>query len=353
MFIYVDKKKEKKRKIRIISLILLGFFIICANVIYFKIDLNKTSEHLTDYQSIKHSNSWFLNSEIVYLFSAPKPNIKKVILTPSKINRETTTVMVSILLKLKKQKTYQILPDILDKKSLTQLINKVLPQVDVTEDNPDIIISSDFSKISDIIDQNQMIPLALSYKTAEKKLSLEQLSKYVTPFFPLKELPKNKMEEEKQALEIFVEDNISSLKNFSKIDFSKQNLFLRNARICLVNQNSDTFCSLSNHSSFLHNLKKALVQAPADIPLKKIIFLTSDDSLNPEEINELKADEGLRFQYQKRKSILLPEEMTSLTNSKQKLYKLKQKAGLNPQYENPYMKYYKFKTLEVNLDDNI
>ena len=215
------------------------------------------------------------------------------------------------------------------------------------------ISSSDFSKVSDIITQSQMVPLALNYKAAEKKLSFEQINNYINIFFPIKNPPENKPEEEKQALEFFVKDNFSSLKNLEKADFSKQNFLLKNVRICLINQNSDIFCSLSNHSSFLYNIKKALAQMPDNSLPKKIIFLTSDTPFNPKDFGKLKTDEGLHFQYQRRQSILLPKEMASLTDSQQILYKLKQKSGINPQYENPDMKYYKFKTLEVNLDDNI
>ena len=357
MLIYVDKKKERKRKITIISLVLLGFFIIYANVMHFKTALNKTTEHLTNYKSIKHSNNWYQNAQIVYLFSAPKPNIKKIIIIPDKINRETTTIIASILSKSKKEQTYQILPDVSDKNLLIQLIEKVSPKLNSSDTNPDIIITSDFARMTDTIMQNQMIPLALNYKTAEKKLSLGEISKYVNTFFPLKSPSTNKIEKEKQVLETFVEDNILLLKNLKQADFSsnfsKQNLLLKNVRVCLINQDSVISCGLSNHASFLHNLQKILLQLPADTTPTKLILLTSDAPFNPKDGSRLEKDEGLHFRYQKRESTLLPTEIIPLTNSQQILYTLKQKAGINPQYKNPYMKYYKFKTVEVNLNDNI
>lgn len=357
MLIYVDKKEEKKQKIKIISLILISTFLVCANIMYFNSALQHTSEHLTDYKSITHQNNWYKQAQVVYLFNAPKPNLKKIIIIPNKLNRETITTIASILSKLKKQQTYQILSDISDKDLLTRLIEKVAPQLNVSDNFPDVIITSDFSNVTETIAQNKMVPLTLNYKTAEKKLSLGEISKYINTFFPLKTAPTNQLEKEKQALETFIENNLITLKK-SIIpdfypDFSKQNLFLQNCRVCLINQNSDIFCGLSNHASFLHNIKKNIAKAPADIPLKKIILLTSDNPFDPKNISELERDEGLHFQYQKREAILLPEEILPLTNSQQILYKLKQKAGINPQHNHPNMKYNKFKTLEVNLDDNI
>lgn len=357
MLIYVDKKKERKRKITIISVVLLGFFIIYANVMHFKTALNKASEQLTNYKSIKHSNSWYKDAQIVYLFGAPKPNIKKIIIIPNKINRETTTIIASILSKSKKQQTYQISPDISDKDLLLRLIEKAAPQLNASDTDPDIIITSDFAEVSDTITQNKMIPFTLNYKTAEKKLSLGEISKYVNTFFPLKPPSTNKIEKEKQALETFAEDNILWLKNLKQkdfsLDFSKQNLFLKNVRVCLINRDFSTFCGLSNHASFLHNLQKSLFQTPTDTTPTKIILLTSDEPFNPKDISRPEKDEGLHFHYQKREAILLPSEIMPLTNSQQILYTLKQKAGINPQHEHPYMKYYKFKTVEIDLNDNI
>lgn len=357
MLIYVDKKKEKKQKIKIISFVLISIFILWTNIIYFSSALNQAINHLTNYKSITHANHWYKNAQIVYLFNAPKPDIKKIIIIPKTLNRETITIIASILSKLKRQQTYQILTDISDKDLLTRLIEKVAPQLNVSDNFPDVIITSDFSNVTETIAQNKMVPLTLNYKTAEKKLSLGKISKYINTFFPLKATPANQLEEEKQALEIFMEDNFLTLKEITTqgytLHFSKQSLFLQNVRLCLINQNSDFFCGLSNHASLLHNLKKSLSKMPKDSPIKKIILLTSDTPFNPQNMIELQKDEGLHFQYQKREAILLPEEISSLTNSQQILYKLKSKAGINPQYEHHFMKYYKFKTLEVNLDDKI
>ena len=357
MLIYVDKKKERKRKITIISLILVSIFIVYANIIHFQTALNEASEYLINYKSVKHLNNWYQNAQIVYLFSTPKPNTKKIIIIPNQINRETTTIIASIFVKLKKQQTYQILPDVSNKTLLLQLIEKISPQMTSVSANPDIIITSDLSKAEESITQNKMTPQTINYKTAEKKLSLGEISKYVNTFFPPSPSPTSQIEKENQALESFIADNISDLKDIIKTDFtlsfSKQSLFLQNVRLCLINQNLDFFCGLSNHASFSHNLKKSLSKMPKDSLAKKIILLTSDIPFNPQNIMELTKNEGLHFQYQKREATLLPKEIEPLTNSQQILYKLKSKAGINPQYENPHMKYYKFKTLEVNLDDNI
>ena len=357
MLIYVDKKKEKAKKIKKIFFTLLCILVILINIAQFKSSLNHPSDSLNNYKSITHSNKWYSKVQNIYLFSAPQPSIKKIIIIPDNINREIITILASILSKLKTPKTYSLLSDVSNKNVITQLTKKILPDLEESNNSPDIIITSDFSRVSETIHQNKMIPSVLSYKTAEKKLSLGEISNYVNTFYPAPPTPIKRLEKEQQSLENFAKDYRLPLKKLAENDsipnFSAQNFFLKNARICLITKSSNIYCGLSNHTSFLHNFQKASQHISDKRSLKKVVLLTSELPIPPQDLWKIKKDEGIRFSYQKRGAILLPIERQNLTNSKEILYKLKQKAGINPQHENSQMKYYKFKTLEVTLNDNI
>jgi hypothetical protein len=190
----------------------------------------------------------------------------------------------------------------------------------------------------------------------QKLADIKNLTNLLDSLFPPLPAPKDKSEQEKSALQNFVSENLTAIKNIIFADklppFSLQKTFLKENRFCLQNNNK-TKCKLHTHRSFEKNLQKLTHKFSLQNKPQKLILLTNDTPVSTETLTTLAKDEGLHFTYYTREAFLFPEDINSLAESKNALYILKQKAGLNPTYENPAMKLYKFKTLEVNLDDNI
>ena len=129
-------------------------------------------------------------------------------------------------------------------------------------------------------------------------------------------------------------------------------ILLQNAPLCIKTAESQA-CALNTEFSLLQNIKDVLHKLPANSVPQSLILLTSAEPVSTS--IPLKKDEGLLFKFEQRQELLLPHELFNSANSSgignyQKLFAaLKQKAGVNPDYSNNKMEFYKFKTMEIKL----
>jgi len=355
MLLYIDKKKEKNRRIKIIALIFCCIFIIIANVIHFKTALYHTKEKLTAYQPFPQTTKWFKQTSPVYLFSSRQKQAPKVIIIPTNINKDNAKIIALVFSKLpKKQYFLNITPEINETQALKKIIYSVQPQTNINKDPADIILTTDFKQVQNLINTKKLYPTVFTYNQTQKDVLPSLLTKTLEEIFPEPPSPSSKLQIEKAGLKSFTENNRQVLKkmilNKEPLSLAEQKLFLPNNRFCLVTS-TQTLCNTSKNLGLNKTLPKTLAQISQKQQLKKIIFWTSDKQINEQEVVSLKKDEGIIFRYKKRKTFLLPKDILSLANKKESLYILKEMAGLNPQYIAPEMKFYKFKTLEVDLND--
>ena len=357
MLIFVDKKKEKRRRIKILCFICVVFFIIVANIFHFKKALNYNNEKLTTYQTIAQKNDWYDKSKTVYLLFSQQENAQKVIIIPQKINRENIATLALAFSKIKDiPAEITLTPEISDLQIINELAEIFFPLATEKTPKQKILISSDLEMVKDTIMAEHLYPLTLNYKHTKKLNNHSQFMQFLDKKFPTLPEPKNKQEQEKRALQEFAMENLSILQRITlkqkTPDFSYRNLLLKSVRFCLQNSQSTT-CSTDSNSSFIKNLNTLLQSQKKTAKPQKLILLTSDELIENIDSLTLEADEGLHFQFQKREAFLLPEEIQNLKKSDKAIYTLKQKAGLNPKYTTSQMKFYKFKTTEVILDEKI
>lgn len=355
MLIYVDKKKEKQKKIRIITFILCCTFIILLNIKHFYTSQDLSTQNLATYQTIKHTNPWYQQSAPVHLFSSKENSFQTVILIPDKLTRENAITLAAALSKLPNQLySLNMTSDVPDKKTIQTIAQRMLNISDSNTATANILLTTDINNVLPIIYQEHLHPSTFTYKASQEALKNSLINVILNNIYPTSATAKNNIEKEQQNLEVFAKDNFKYIKKFifkqKEPPFSKQNLFLKNIRLCLKSKN-EISCSTATENSFLKNLslaKKNLKGTP-----DKLILWTSNFPLDDLSSTELTANEGIYFKNGNRQSFLLPQDIKTLTNAKEILYILKRKVGLNPEYTNSDMKLYKFKTAEVNLDDNL
>lgn len=133
------------------------------------------------------------------------------------------------------------------------------------------------------------------------------------------------------------------------VEYKDKEIFLQNLTIC-TKTNKNKFCQLNNTYSFIKNIKELHKKIPPNNSIKQIYLLTPLEEIK--NINEISNQNGVLFKFEERSSILLPDEI-ALINNKEIYSKLKTLSGINPDYNNAKMKLYKFKIVEINIDDNI
>ena len=116
---------------------------------------------------------------------------------------------------------------------------------------------------------------------------------------------------------------------------------------------NDTLCKTQDNISLQKNIIDIKNEIPKNQTVKKLIFLTSDEEIFILKKQKLEQNEGLHFCYQNKEAFIFPKEIPSLEDLKKDLIKLKEKAGINPEYTTTDMKLYKFKIVEVNIDEKI
>lgn len=356
MLIYVDKKKERQKKIKILCCIIVAVFIILANIVHFKTALHHSSQKLTDYHSIKFTNNWFEDTQPVYFFYSRRQNGKTIIVIPEKFNRENATTLAFALAKIpEKEISLYFTPEIKESNKIIQLANVFHSDIEPTK-NANIIITTDLKNAIKSIPEEKLYPTLLHYKYTAKTPVNPALDNLLNDFFPPQPEPETTLKKEKMALKKFAEENTAVLKNLilkdKEPEFHLKNALLKNSNLCLVHK-ADIVCDLTSKNSLQKKLSKLQKKLPKNATPEKLLLLTSNSKVADTLSLTLDADDGLLFRYGKLKSFLLPNEWHTLTNLKEIPAKLKVKAGLNPNYTAPGMEFYRFKITEVVLDEEI
>ncbi len=351
MLLYVDKKKIKRRKIKIISSVTASVLILIANIICFNNSLHHTKQHLSTYTPLQKTHLWYENADIVQLFSKKEQSLPYAILIPKKITSENLITIASAFSKLENTPTnFFFTKEVSELPYLLQLA-QLYTTTSLTAPHS-VVISTEPKELLPVITHNQLIPTALNYQQALKKPISPKLQQLINKRFPPIQLPENKQETEQLALANFIKDYETQLKTLiftpkKSTDFASKSLLLQNTGICLTTQNSH-LCQTDSQTSLQQNLQTALAQFPDKTVLKKLILLTSQEEIA---LNApLATDDGIAFQYEERYALLLPEEKNNSTNY---YTLLKQQTGINPDYHTEDMKFYKFKTMEITLNDKI
>lgn len=213
MLLYVDKKKQKRRKIKITSIICASILFIVANIIHFNKALHQTSHHLTEYQSIKKTHPWYSVSDVVYFFSSKKHQSSHVIIIPQTINKENTLAICLALSKIKTSKMHlSFTKDVPEKEYLQQLSTLFLNKKD-EETASSVIITTDFNQVASIINKEKLSPSVINYQQATKLKKSEKLQNIINTRFSPRRTPQNQQEKELLAITNFAHAYKKELQN--------------------------------------------------------------------------------------------------------------------------------------------
>lgn len=355
MLIFVDKKKEHRRKVKIFCAVCFAVIFALANFYHFKSALHHSQEELTNYHSRKIINDWYNKADIVYLFTSKQNPDTKIILIPHTFNRENLITTAFAFSKLPVQSTYLKFGTTENTEPLKKLASLFLNLTEKKEAEQTVIISASFADVEQTIRQKNLYPQALSFKHTKKLDKSDELTVLLDSIFPPAPAPQNHLEEQKFALQKFAEENKQTIEDiiFHKKTppFALQNIFLKTNRLCLQNKDKRN-CRLHTNTDFTKSLQKLAKNTPKSNYLK-LILLTDDTLISQEDVPALTSDEGLHFIFNKHEAFLFPEEIKSLAEKENVPYILKERAGINPTYHNSKMKLYKFKIMEIDLDDNL
>lgn len=352
MLLYVDKKRQKRHRIKLITITLSIIFFLCTNIVVFNIQLQKTDQHLTNFPPKKQTNSWYAKSDVITIFTPKESTYPHAIIIPQKTNRENLLILALAFSKMNNtpfniECTSEIKDSIILQK-LAALYNKSTSPLPTHK----IIISSQIAPLSDLIKTKNLHPTTLHFQNTKKLQKTTDLQILFDTLFPLPTEPQTQLEKEQHSLKKFALKYQNELQSFfaakpQKITFTNQNLFLQNVGICLTIP-SDHICEINTTNSLQANIRSALKKVSPDTKPEKLILLTSLEEIK---INTpLATDDGVVLNYGKRQSLILPHEKNKQAN----IYRvLKQRAGINPDYYSNEMKFYKFKTTEININDNI
>ena len=241
MLLYVNKKQERKKRIKQLSLIAFIIFFITANIINFYYKLHTTTDTLSSYQAITHINTWYKNYEPIEVYKT-KNNHIRAILIPTSSTREISETLSSLLEKISKQPSSKL--HFLDNHSSYELITELAQIHNIKTTNQitknTIIISSDFNLLKPHIYNNKLFPKTITYLSSTNKNSLALLDKY----FPLPILPKTNLAKQKHSLTLFAKahkkelQTISTTNNYNSQKFHKQSALLKNIPLCLQTTNN-------------------------------------------------------------------------------------------------------------------
>jgi len=353
MLLYVDKKKQRRQRLKIIISALSCFLILFANIFHFTDTLHQTEQHLTDFHPLEHSHPWYNQSDVVIIFTSKGKNTPLAILIPQRLNRENISTIALAFSKLANT-SFKITftPEITEKKSLQKLASIFTQTIPSDSAENNVIVSTQISELLSLINSNNLYPTVLHYQDTQKLQKTAELQTLINTLYPLPLPPQSRLEKEKQALEHFAAKYHKKLTNFflphpESIIFTDKNLFLQNTGICLTTPHKN-ICQTDEKTSLQLNIQTALKKLPNDTKPQKLILLTSMQEIELQ--TPLAEDEGVAFRYGERQTLLLPHEK----NEKIDTYTLlKQNAGINPDYQTSDMKFYKFKTMEIDINDNI
>lgn len=344
MLLYVNKKKERLRKIKILLTLIGILFLIIANIHHLRQTIHHTSLSLTTYTSIKKLNNWYGNTSPIEIYKTSKKQIK-IIIIPSTITKENAPTIAKTILKSQTQtKSPLYITDELNNHIISSLISSLNLETISNLSSNCVIITSNFEKIKPIITNQKLTPFSISKQNFESPT----FNTFLETFFPSTKAPSTKLDKEQASLYSFANDHkdiISQILNSSppsilEQPFSLQNTLLKNIQLC-IQTSYQTFCSLDDKSSFIQNISQTLKQIPANEKPQKLILLTSFEKTSPQ---KLSPSSGLLFRFQARQALLLPHEINS-----EPFETIKQKSGLNPKHTNNLMQFYQFKTVEIDI----
>lgn len=354
MLLYVDKKKLKRRKIKIAGIIISCTFALMANIISFKTALHKTTQSLTTYKTLQTTQDWYNKADIVHLFTSKRHKQIKAVLIPEPLNRENAQTIALALSKLPQNSNLILTDDVLEKDYLQQISSLFTLSVTNTTQSENIIVTTDINNIISLINEQKLFPQTLYYKQTIKLQSNSALQQLLDRRFPPIPQPQNTQEKQQQAIQNFADtyrtDLLSLLHSAdSRIAFTTQNLMLQNLGICLSSA-TQTTCSAKPDCSIQQNIHAAQANLQAQTP-QKLYLLTSLEEIPVNTV--LTKEDGVFFRFGTKETFILPQNTLSIPNNTDIYAYLKQQAGLNPDYNTPDMKFYKFKTTEIHINDNI
>lgn len=363
MLLYVDKKKERQKKIKRILLIICTICIVVINFINFPIYLNHTKAALLNYKAPTTTPLWYSQTSPVTILSSQQKT-KYALIIPKELTRENLAIIAKAFSQIPSTaaKIY-FTPEITQQDVLFKLAQIFAPSLKLSTASAPIIVSSNEDEILTLLNTTEYTIHSLNYNAAKDIYSKPEVQTFLNTYAPLPPTPQNKLEQEKANLTQLAKDKkdiiLSTIPttSYAKIDFpiSAQYILLKNTNACLSSSDKK-FCTLNNSSSLKENIQKTLKEFTSSDKLQTLSLLTSLEEIKPNGL--LSQDEGLIFRFGIREQILLPQEIKqySSRNSNEEpniFYYIKQQAGINPDYNNLEMKFYKFKTVEININDNI
>lgn len=358
MLLYVNKKQLKQQKLKRLTKILLCSLILILNITHFLPSLYKSQTSLTQYiRRPTPSHHWYHQAGTVTMFTAANSKSPKIFIIPTDKNKQNDMTIALALSKIPASATsISITPEIKNADYLLKLAQIFNPQLQIKDSPQSIIITTDLTRISALIHRQHLYPFVSNYKHAEKLSNNQQLMELLEQQYPTLPQPQNKIEQEQIALQHFVTDyreDIRQLLSYYTQSSAKlppyktHNALFQNISLCLQGA-VEKICAIDENTSLPQTLKALSFKLSE--PPQKIILLTSFAPL--ESPADLQQGDGALFKFQNRQYILLPTEIPASTTATL-FKKIKLKAGINPDYHNNKMTFYKFKTVEIDINDNI
>lgn len=354
MLLYVDKKKQKRRRVKIITAVLAGCFVLFANIVLFYSMLDKADMALVDSPSLQGKSTAVSEADAntIGLFSSKNNASPEIVIISKEINRFNLITTAYVFSKLSPTvKNVYFSPEVKSREYLLRLLRVYLPDVRLSDAKDGVIITTDYELFADVIQQNKLSPKIFYYSHAQRQQKPAVLDKLLNEKFPLPVMPKTRLEKEKSALAKFAgryQKELRGLLNGNDVDFAFRHYLLQQANVCFVSE-KNIICNFAANNSLQKNIRM-LSENPSfsTAGIKKMALLTSLQEIDAGD--DIQSDEGVAFRYGERETIILPGEKSKYDD----LYSaLLLNAGINPDYFADDMRYYKFKTVEVNADDKI
>lgn len=361
MLIYVDKKKERRQKIKKILLISGIILFLLINILHFNTALNQTSSSLQNIPLEKSAPIWD-KAGVAAIFTAKNSKIAQIIIIPPARTRENFIITAQALSNIAPTaNSVYLAPDLHNRPELLDLIRTFAPQSTPDEQTgAQLVIATNLNIVLPQIQQSKLFPKTINYTETAAIADSPVIVALLNRYYPLPQTPQTRLEKEKAAIKKITDKHHDTLKQYIKSALNQphatpglpeQDILLRNTPLCLTANNHHA-CTLQTNTSLQKNIKTALKQLTS--PPIHISLLTSAEPITI--TSTLQKDEGLLFKFEQREALLLPAEITNLSRQNPSsattanLFRyLMLQAGINPDYTNPNMQFYKFKTVEIEL----
>ncbi len=186
MLLYVDKKRQKRRRLKIITTVLACFLILCANVVHFTDTLHQTKQHLTDFHPREHPHIWYTQSDVVTIFTAKDKKTPRAVLISPRLNRENISTITLAFSKLAKPPfKITFTPEIAENEHLQKLaaIFNQTTASDSTENT--VIVSTQLSELLGLIKKHNLYPTVLHYQDTKRLKKTAKLQTLIDTLYPL------------------------------------------------------------------------------------------------------------------------------------------------------------------------